>query len=161
MTPHSWPDSRLCDLLGIEVPIVQAPMAGFSTPDMALAVRDAGGLGSLACAPLDAGQLADGIAKLAQPTVVTRGVGIHDGGHAMPGARQAGAPTIDGCRRHCRVPLQFTDLMIGLEPLFMVASQAFKALEWAPSRRGSSILIRPRGGVTTLLIVAGAGDSGQ
>ena len=38
---------RLLDLLGIERPIIQAPMAGVSTPAMAAAVSDAGGLGSI------------------------------------------------------------------------------------------------------------------
>src|SRR5699024_2150023 len=45
-----WPDRRLMDLLGIEHPIVQAPMAGATTPAMAAAVANAGGLGSLGCA---------------------------------------------------------------------------------------------------------------
>ncbi len=38
-----------CELLGIEVPIVQAPMAGYATPALAAAVGEAGGLGSLGC----------------------------------------------------------------------------------------------------------------
>lgn len=43
----------LVDLLGIELPIVQAPMAGGpDTPALAAAVSDAGGLGSLGCAYL-------------------------------------------------------------------------------------------------------------
>ena len=54
-----WPDKRLQDLFGIEVPIIQAPMAGSSTLEMALAVGEAGGLGSLACAILDANGLRD------------------------------------------------------------------------------------------------------
>src|SRR6201996_4681704 len=33
--------------LGVELPIIQAPMAGVSTPAMAAAVSNAGGLGSL------------------------------------------------------------------------------------------------------------------
>jgi nitronate monooxygenase len=37
----------LCDLFGIEYPIVQAPMAGTSTPELAAAVSEAGALGSL------------------------------------------------------------------------------------------------------------------
>jgi nitronate monooxygenase len=43
-------------LLGIELPIIQAPMAGVQGSAMALAVSNAGGLGSLPCAmlPLDA-----------------------------------------------------------------------------------------------------------
>jgi nitronate monooxygenase len=42
-----WPDRRIIDLFGIEVPIIQAPMAGPCYADMAVAVSEAGGLGSL------------------------------------------------------------------------------------------------------------------
>jgi len=45
-----WPDTRLCTLLDIEHPIIQAPMAGATTPEMASVVSNAGGLGSLGCA---------------------------------------------------------------------------------------------------------------
>jgi len=38
----------LCDRLGIEIPIVQAPMAGSVGPAIAAAVSNAGGLGTLA-----------------------------------------------------------------------------------------------------------------
>ena len=41
--------------LGIELPIIQAPMAGVSTPEMAAAVSNAGGLGSLGVGSVDAG----------------------------------------------------------------------------------------------------------
>ena len=47
-----WPDSRLIDLFDIELPIIQAPMAGSAFSDLAVAVSEAGGLGSLACALL-------------------------------------------------------------------------------------------------------------
>jgi nitronate monooxygenase len=47
-----WPDTRLVDLLGIEVPIIQAPMAGAVSPEMVIQVSEAGGLGSLPCAML-------------------------------------------------------------------------------------------------------------
>ena len=53
-----WPDRRLCELLGIEHPIIQAPMAGSATPALAAAVSNAGGLGSLGCAGLDAAGVA-------------------------------------------------------------------------------------------------------
>ncbi len=53
---NEWPDSRLLDLLGIEVPIILAPMAGPGTPELAIAVSDAGGLGSLACSQLSVAQ---------------------------------------------------------------------------------------------------------
>ncbi|HMB47263.1 MAG TPA: nitronate monooxygenase [Afifellaceae bacterium] len=58
-----WPDKRLQDLFGIETPIIQAPMAGSSTLEMALAVGDAGGLGSLACATLSVDELRDLLAN--------------------------------------------------------------------------------------------------
>ena len=48
----TWPDSRILDLFGIDLPIVQAPMANSSTPEMALAVCQAGGLGSIPCASI-------------------------------------------------------------------------------------------------------------
>jgi nitronate monooxygenase len=48
-----WPDTRLTDLFGIELPIVAAPMANFAGLDLAVAVAEAGGLGSLPCAVLD------------------------------------------------------------------------------------------------------------
>jgi nitronate monooxygenase len=40
--------------LGIELPIIQAPMAGVSTPAMAAAVSNAGGLGSIGVGAVDA-----------------------------------------------------------------------------------------------------------
>jgi len=46
--------ARLQDLLGIELPIIQAPMAGVQGSALAVAVANAGGLGSLPCALLDA-----------------------------------------------------------------------------------------------------------
>ena len=44
----------LQDLLGIELPIVQAPMAGVQDSALTVAVSNAGGLGSLPCAMLSA-----------------------------------------------------------------------------------------------------------
>ena len=47
-----WPDRRLVDLLGIEHPLVLAPMAGLGTVELAAAVCAGGGLGSLGCVGL-------------------------------------------------------------------------------------------------------------
>jgi len=44
--------TRLQELLGIALPIIQAPMAGVQGSAMAIAVSNAGGLGSLPCAML-------------------------------------------------------------------------------------------------------------
>ena len=49
-----WNDKRLTELLEIEHPIIQAPMAGSSTPQMAAASANAGCLGSLGCAMMSA-----------------------------------------------------------------------------------------------------------
>lgn len=40
--------------LGVKVPIIQAPMAGVSTPEMAGAVSNAGGVGSIGVGNVDA-----------------------------------------------------------------------------------------------------------
>lgn len=51
----TWRDTALTRLLGIELPIVQAPLSGGpSTPALAAAVSEAGGLGSLGVAYLGA-----------------------------------------------------------------------------------------------------------
>ncbi len=47
-----WPDRRILDLFGIELPIIQAPMAGATTVEMVVAAAKAGGLGSLPSALL-------------------------------------------------------------------------------------------------------------
>src|SRR5438128_225095 len=64
MEKQMWPDRRLTDLFGIEHPIIQAPMAGPSTPELAAAVSNAGGLGSLAFAMLGPDQANAEIARL-------------------------------------------------------------------------------------------------
>ena len=45
-----WNDRKILDLLGIEHPIIQAPMAGASNAELVAAVSEAGGLGSLGAA---------------------------------------------------------------------------------------------------------------
>jgi len=51
-----WPNERLINLFDIKLPIIQAPMAGSAFSDMVVAVSEAGGLGSLACALLSVEQ---------------------------------------------------------------------------------------------------------
>lgn len=48
------PRSALLDRIGIELPIIQAPMAGVSTPAMAAAVSRSGALGSIGVGSVDA-----------------------------------------------------------------------------------------------------------
>jgi len=77
-----WPDKRLCDLLGIEHPIIQAPMAGTTTPAMVAAVSNAGGLGSHGCAALSPEGLAEDLGALAKAT--NRAVNLNFFCHAPP-----------------------------------------------------------------------------
>jgi nitronate monooxygenase len=58
-----WPDRRLLDLFDIEIPIVQAPMAGAMDAALAIAVAQAGGLGSLPAAMLNVQQLREQVEK--------------------------------------------------------------------------------------------------
>src|SRR6516162_1476074 len=51
-----WPNARLINLFDIELPIIQAPMAGSAFSDIVVAVSEAGGLGSPACALLNVEQ---------------------------------------------------------------------------------------------------------
>ncbi|MCO7573324.1 nitronate monooxygenase [Pseudomonas protegens] len=52
-----WTDRRLLDLLGIELPIIQAPMAGATGAAMVIGASRAGALGSLPCAMLSPEQI--------------------------------------------------------------------------------------------------------
>ena len=46
--------TALTDRLGLTVPLIQAPMAGTSTAELAAAVSNAGALGSIALGAIDA-----------------------------------------------------------------------------------------------------------
>ncbi len=53
---------------GIQLPIIQAPMAGAQASAMAIAVSNAGGLGSLPCAMLDAVGMRKELTLIAEKT---------------------------------------------------------------------------------------------
>ena len=63
-----WPNHTLIDLIGTELPIIQAPMAGANDAQMAIAVCKAGGLGSLPCAMLDSTRADAAIAIIRRQT---------------------------------------------------------------------------------------------
>jgi nitronate monooxygenase len=60
----AWSETRISELLGIRFPLIQAPMARISTPEVAAAVSEAGGLGSVAGAALGADALRQAIAEV-------------------------------------------------------------------------------------------------
>jgi nitronate monooxygenase len=64
----TWPNSRIQDLFGIELPIIQAPMAGPVLSEMVIAVSEAGGLGSLPCALLSLDQVRSELHAVRQKT---------------------------------------------------------------------------------------------
>lgn len=61
-----WPDHRLLDVLKLEIPIIQAPMAGSDSVALARSVSSTGALGSLACALLAADQVREAVRALRQ-----------------------------------------------------------------------------------------------
>jgi len=85
-----WQNRRILDLFGIELPIIQAPMAGSTTPEMVIAASEAGGLGSLPAAQYTAAQFREAVAQVRAGT--SRPVNLNFFAHAMPPedpARQA------------------------------------------------------------------------
>ncbi|AHG41154.1 2-nitropropane dioxygenase [Pseudomonas syringae CC1557] len=61
-----WPDTRILELFNIELPILQAPMAGATGSAMAIAVARAGGLAALPCAMLTPDQIHEEVATFRQ-----------------------------------------------------------------------------------------------
>lgn len=64
----AWPDTRILTLFGIELPILEAPMAGPSGAALAIAVGNAGGLPALPCALLTEEQIRSEVALIRQGT---------------------------------------------------------------------------------------------
>ena len=66
---RTWPRTRFAELLGLEVALVQAPMAGGSTtPELVAAVSGAGALGSFGAAQLSPDTIRDHIAAVRKLT---------------------------------------------------------------------------------------------
>lgn len=63
-----WPDKRIIEMLGTELPIIQAPMAGAGGTELAAAVAAAGGLGSLPGALVTPDDLCNQIGVFRQTT---------------------------------------------------------------------------------------------
>ena len=60
--------TALCDLLGIEVPIIQAGMGTWTSAELAAAVSNAGGLGSLGAGTRSPDDLQNQLTRLCQLT---------------------------------------------------------------------------------------------
>ncbi len=66
----------LCDLLGIDVPVLQAPIGRASTPELAAAVSGAGGLGTCAITWMDAAEVRQTIRRVRELTAAPFGVNV-------------------------------------------------------------------------------------
>jgi nitronate monooxygenase len=87
MGDRMWPNTWLLDLLGVEVPIIQAPMAGAVSPEMVIQVSEAGGLGSLPCAMLTPEQARNDLGVIRQRT--SRPVNLNFFCHTPPRTDEA------------------------------------------------------------------------
>jgi NAD(P)H-dependent flavin oxidoreductase YrpB (nitropropane dioxygenase family) len=76
MTATSTLRTRLCERLGIDLPIVQAPIGSAATPELAAAVSAAGGLGMLALTWVDSRQAVDRIRRVRRLTDRPFGVNL-------------------------------------------------------------------------------------
>ena len=81
-----WPNRRYLDLVGIDHPIVQAPMAGANLGAMTIAVSRAGGLGSLPCGMLNVEQARAELNVIRQQT--DRPINVNFFCHEPPAANE-------------------------------------------------------------------------
>jgi nitronate monooxygenase len=63
-----WPKTQLIDLLGIDHPIIQAPMAGSTTVELVAAVSNTGGIGSMGYAETPTEQIREDAKKIRKLT---------------------------------------------------------------------------------------------
>lgn len=75
-------DRRSLDLLGIDLPIIQAPMAGSNDAALAIAVSEAGGLGSIPCATISVEQMTAQLELVRQQT--SKAVNVNFFAHTPP-----------------------------------------------------------------------------
>src|SRR5262252_2905992 len=58
-----WPDRHLLDLLNLEIPIIQALMAGSDSVELARSVSSTGALGFIACALLSVDEVREAVRR--------------------------------------------------------------------------------------------------
>ena len=104
-----WPRSDVAELLGVTHPIIQAPMSGFTTPQLVAAVSNAGALGSLGSATLTADALRDQVAQIRQAT--NRPFNLNFFVHPAPAQDPDAAERI-----RQRIARYFAELGLGMVP---------------------------------------------
>lgn len=104
-----WPKDSVAQLLGIAPPIIQAPMSGVTTPELAAAVSNAGALGSLGCATMPGAAIREQIGKVRAAT--NRPFNVNFFVHAKPTA-DAGATK----RMHASLTSYYAEFGLGAVP---------------------------------------------
>lgn len=103
----------LCDLLQIRHPVIQAPMAGLTTPELVAGVSNAGGLGMLAAERMSTEGLVNAIEAVRERTRGPFGVNFLlaplDAGNRNLATVQ---PFLDRFRRELQLPPGRTDLVL-------------------------------------------------
>ena len=110
-----WPDNRIQTLFGIDLPIVQAPMAGPTQAEMVIGAAQAGALGSLPCAMLSPQQVREQCASIRAVTDAPLNLNFfcHQPGAADPAREAAWRERLAGYYRE-----------YGLDPAMPVAPSA-------------------------------------
>ncbi len=104
-----WPRRSVADLLGVTHPIIQAPMSGFTTPELVSAVCNAGALGSVGGATLPPDAIRKQVAQIRGAT--NHPFNINFFVHAAPAADAAAAE-----RMRARLAPHFERLGLGAVP---------------------------------------------
>jgi nitronate monooxygenase len=104
-----WSRNNVADLLGIANPIIQAPMSGFTTPQLVAAVCNAGALGSLGCATLPVAAIREQVGQIRQAT--NHPFNINFFVHAAPDIDQGTAD-----RMRARLAPYYAELGLGAVP---------------------------------------------
>ena len=100
---HDAMHTRICDMLGITHPIVQAGMGFIARAELAAAVSEAGGLGMIGAASLSPEELRREIREVRQKTDLPFGVDILFATAARPAADVVTGELLRGVREHVDV----------------------------------------------------------
>src|SRR3954453_5947196 len=101
----SWNQNRLTAKLGIEYPIIQGPLGGFSSQRLTAAVSNFGGLGSFGAHGLESHAIQDTMAEIrsltARPFAMNLWVSMED-----PDARSAGEQAFERALSHLQAHIE-------------------------------------------------------
>ena len=144
-----WPDRRLLDLFKIDHPIVLAPMAGAMDAELAIAVAQAGGLGSLPVAMLNEQQMRVQLEKFRAAT--DKPINLNFFAHKPP--------ALNNAREHAwREKLKPYYVEFGIDPAAPVPSSNRTPFDALALRRGRRT--QARGGELPLRLTGGRRWSG-